>query len=314
MRKRGFTLIELLAVIVVLAIIALIATPIVMKIISSVQESAAKRSAERYLDAVELAIATEELDNMVADGLYIIQPNGSLCLEGQDCTEQPTIKVEVKGTLPKSGGIIAIQGGKVVSSLSGKLTKMEMDNYVITMDSKGNIKIEVIKKQDVVARISSESNNYVTNALVPVKSSYTSAENAIIDNSNLYAPMIKNLKSNLSKSGSTVSYTFWVRNDGTKKLWLSSIEIGKVLYNSSAIEVDLEDLKNVVDIEISGFSGACDLINDWQCGTDRIIEAGDQVQLAITFTSKTDSTIIIDINDITFNYSVSEDMTPDIIK
>ena len=33
MKKKGFTLIELLAVIVVLAIIALIATPIVMNVI-----------------------------------------------------------------------------------------------------------------------------------------------------------------------------------------------------------------------------------------------------------------------------------------
>ena len=48
--KKGFTLIELLAVIVILAIIALIATPIVLSIINDSKESASLRRAEMYLD------------------------------------------------------------------------------------------------------------------------------------------------------------------------------------------------------------------------------------------------------------------------
>ena len=51
--KKGFTLIELLAVIVILAIIALIATPIVLSIINDSKESATLRSAQFYLDGVE---------------------------------------------------------------------------------------------------------------------------------------------------------------------------------------------------------------------------------------------------------------------
>ena len=43
--KNGFTLIELLAVIVILAVIALIATPIVLGIINDSKESAILRSA-----------------------------------------------------------------------------------------------------------------------------------------------------------------------------------------------------------------------------------------------------------------------------
>ena len=37
MRKKGFTLIELLAVIVILAVIALIATPIILNIIEKIK-------------------------------------------------------------------------------------------------------------------------------------------------------------------------------------------------------------------------------------------------------------------------------------
>ena len=44
MRKNGFTLIELLAVIVILAIIALIATPIILGIINDAREESNERS------------------------------------------------------------------------------------------------------------------------------------------------------------------------------------------------------------------------------------------------------------------------------
>ena len=44
--KNGFTLIELLAVIVILAIITLIAVPIVLNIINDSKESSLLRSAE----------------------------------------------------------------------------------------------------------------------------------------------------------------------------------------------------------------------------------------------------------------------------
>ena len=65
MKKKGFTLIELLAVIVILAIIALIATPIVMDVIENSKKGAAARSAERYIDAVETAVGTERIDGVV---------------------------------------------------------------------------------------------------------------------------------------------------------------------------------------------------------------------------------------------------------
>ncbi len=56
MNKKGFTLIELLAVIVILAIIALIVTPIVSNIIASARNSANARSVEGHIDNIEYAI------------------------------------------------------------------------------------------------------------------------------------------------------------------------------------------------------------------------------------------------------------------
>lgn len=63
MNKKGFTLIELLAVIVILAIIALIATPIVLNTITKAQEGANARSVEGYMKAYEAAYYQYMLDN-----------------------------------------------------------------------------------------------------------------------------------------------------------------------------------------------------------------------------------------------------------
>ena len=59
---KGFTLIELISVLVIMAIIALIATPLVMSIIRKARISADKRSIDAYGRSIELAIAGYLLD------------------------------------------------------------------------------------------------------------------------------------------------------------------------------------------------------------------------------------------------------------
>ena len=61
MNKKGFTLMELLAVIVILAIIALIATPTILGIIKDSKEESNKRSIEMYADALKNSIAQYQL-------------------------------------------------------------------------------------------------------------------------------------------------------------------------------------------------------------------------------------------------------------
>ena len=62
-KEKGFTLIELIAVLVIMAIIALIVTPLVMSIIKKARISADKRSIDAYGRSIELAIAGYLLDN-----------------------------------------------------------------------------------------------------------------------------------------------------------------------------------------------------------------------------------------------------------
>lgn len=72
MNKKGFTLIELLAVIVILAIIALIATPIILGIINDAKSSAKKRSAELVYTGVEYAYVTAMYSG--TDGVSVAEP------------------------------------------------------------------------------------------------------------------------------------------------------------------------------------------------------------------------------------------------
>ena len=61
-KKKGFTLIELIAVLVIMAILALIVTPLVMNIIRKARVSADRRSVDAYGRSIELAIAGYLLD------------------------------------------------------------------------------------------------------------------------------------------------------------------------------------------------------------------------------------------------------------
>ena len=69
--KKGFTLIELLAVIVILAIIALIATPIILGIINDARKESNERSAELYASSVKNAIASYQLTHPNAPTKFV---------------------------------------------------------------------------------------------------------------------------------------------------------------------------------------------------------------------------------------------------
>ena len=61
-KRKAFTLIELIATLVIMAIIALIAIPLVMNIIRKARISADKRSIDAYGRSIELAIAGYLMD------------------------------------------------------------------------------------------------------------------------------------------------------------------------------------------------------------------------------------------------------------
>ncbi len=112
---KGFTLIELLAVIVILAVIALIATPLIMNVIDEARMGAAEDSMNHYIDAVELSlvraeVTSQENGNSSIDGLYETK-DGNLYMDGNK-----KFDVEVKGTAPADGSEIYIKDKKIVNA------------------------------------------------------------------------------------------------------------------------------------------------------------------------------------------------------
>ena len=114
-KNKGFTLVELLAVIVILALIALIATPIILNVINDAKKQAAKDSAYGYMDAVEKYIVSSELeDKSIKDRTYSVE-------------ELNSMGVSVKGSTPDNGNI-EIKEGAV------KNYNLGIDGYYITKD------------------------------------------------------------------------------------------------------------------------------------------------------------------------------------
>ena len=121
-RKNAFTLIELLAVIVVLAIIALIATPIVMNTIKNAKKGAAERTADNYIKQVETAVAEAKLENKsVPNGTYNIDGNGNLTGAG---LPDGKLEIDMSGNKPKSGTVTISNGG-----VSQDGTKLVVGDY-----------------------------------------------------------------------------------------------------------------------------------------------------------------------------------------
>ena len=147
MKSKGFTLIELLAVIVILAIIALIATPIVLDIISDTKESARLRSAEFYLDAIEKQIALAPLNNIVIEsGEYVITSDGEVCLDAakEDKCVGKLLKLEVNGEKPEKG-VVTISKGQITEInlyYDGKLVNKTVDNPFIIAEYEFGAEIE----------------------------------------------------------------------------------------------------------------------------------------------------------------------------
>ena len=116
-KNRGFTLVELLAVIVILALIALIATPIILNVINDAKKQAAKDSAYGYMDAVEKYIVSSELeDKSIKDGTYTVEDLNSMGVNVKGSTpDNGTIKIESKTVKSYDIGIdgYAVNNGKV---------------------------------------------------------------------------------------------------------------------------------------------------------------------------------------------------------
>ena len=133
--NKGFTLIELLAVIVILAIIALIATPMILGVIDTAKQGSAKSSAQYYVEAIEKTMMTNQLDGKgsVADGTYTVGEDGVTLTSGSN-----SFKVNVKGDKASKDSTVTIANGQVTTAT---LTFTNIYAKSVTVDANGNATI-----------------------------------------------------------------------------------------------------------------------------------------------------------------------------
>ena len=110
MKKKGFTLIELLAVIVILAIIALIVTPVISRIIEKTKKEAFRQSVVGVIQSGEYYISKYLIENNGADITY---PMTFTC-DGESCSHDEAT-LTFNGATPKGGRIIVESRKEVVA-------------------------------------------------------------------------------------------------------------------------------------------------------------------------------------------------------
>ena len=105
MKKKGFTLIELLAVIVILALIAVISSPLIVGVIESARKSTYERTANGVIDAGMFLLS----QNMLYEG------SSRLEIDFSDSNDPNISKLNISGEMPKSGILSISNGGENVS-------------------------------------------------------------------------------------------------------------------------------------------------------------------------------------------------------
>lgn len=136
MNKKGFTLIELLAVIVILAVIALITTPLITNTIKTSRRNADRESAREYISIIETKIteAILEYPNIeIGSGLETSTKNDMYTWSCTNCAGNNKIDIDFKGTAPKKVSLTYDQNdGKIHG-------KLKYANGCWSIDDKGNL-------------------------------------------------------------------------------------------------------------------------------------------------------------------------------
>ncbi len=123
---KGFTLIELLAVIIILAIVALIATPIILNVIEDSRNSANMSQAEILYSGAQTLYASSILNDSLSDKFDGIEELYSLLETTNKKPEYGTLKIDSSGKIMFATYI----DGKCYSSVEGEsgLKVEEMEN------------------------------------------------------------------------------------------------------------------------------------------------------------------------------------------
>ena len=218
MKKKGFTLIELLAVIVILAIIALIATPTILGVIEKARKGASEQSALGYIDAVEKQVAINQVknENLINDGTYNVPMTG----------------ITVKGEAPIKGWLKIEKG--MVTNYSFVIGK-----YVVTKGSEIVKGDEPTKSDEEVTKTYSVYSNGTTIYYNPETNSKCNESDAVSTTG--------------TKTGCMKWYTFndEGENTSTVNMILDHNTTATVAYNSTESNSEMKEVATALTADIS---------------------------------------------------------------
>ena len=224
MKKKGFTLIELLAVIVVLAVIALIATPIVLNLVKTAKIGSAEQSITGYVKAVENTIIKDMINNKeVSDGTY----------------KYNSIEADISGKRPTSGEYI-VKNGRVESG------SFCVDGYYIEYK---NSTSKYNKDKEC-----NNSNSTVSNGPTKVEPTSTDTHKGIVylDPTDLKNSCnASNSKSETGTKTGCMKWYIYSEDDNSYTMILDHNTTATVAWNSTGSNTEMKEVKTALESDTS---------------------------------------------------------------
>lgn len=138
--NKGFTLIELLAVIIILAIIALITTPIILNVVNKARQDAAKDKAWGTIEAFRVAYAQDQADNETLIAFPYESKFMKDATTGKWSAKVGETSIKMSGEVPQGGTITMDEDGLITCDglMFGAYSCTTEDGNTMTCDDGGN--------------------------------------------------------------------------------------------------------------------------------------------------------------------------------
>ena len=228
--KKGFTLIELLAVIVILAIIALIATPIIIGVIDQARKKAFENTAYGVLEGLKLNYTERILTGTTSEEKNFTFPNSGLKLSGEE-PAYGSAKIDSKGGISFA---LADKDKRWCAKKEATSEKVTMEDYT---EENCKIKESVDLNTDGTAV-------YFDPKLGTKCDTYTEANSATG-----------------VKTGCMKWYVFGGNNNSeTVNLLLDHNTTAKVAWNTTSSNTEMKEVKVALETDTTGWIGSPRLI------------------------------------------------------